>query len=541
MLDILLIPLAIVYLLTVGALFVYGVNFFYMIVLSWRWRPDDEAAVEMDEWPSVTVQLPIYNELYVAERAINAVARLDYPADKLQIQVLDDSTDETAVIAKTAVFRHRTAGINIQHLHRTNREGFKAGALQNGLTQASGDYIAMFDADFVPKPDFLYRTLPRFRPQDAFVQARWGHLNRNYSLITRLQGLAIDAHFMVEQVGRFAGGYWFNFNGTAGIWRRAALDDAGGWQADTLTEDLDLSYRALLRGWRARYLRETVVPAELPVSMNAFRRQQHRWARGSLECALKLGPQVWQADLPLLKKVEASLHLTGYVVHLLLFVLSILYPVVIIFSQRYSQLITLFGIAYLFNFTALAPTCFFIAGQRAQDRVWWQRLPTILFVTVVGSGLMINTARAAWQIITKQQNVFERTAKFGIEKEQQGWMRKKYQLKLDKIVFWEVGFGMWNLTTVVYALFLGNWAIAFYAGIFVLGLLFVSGVTIGQTVSVWRQQKRPLPTTPTPASAAVVPIPIPTHNNQTDQSRQRPPRSPSLPLPTVSADRFGTD
>lgn len=541
MLDLLLIPLAIVYLLTVGALFIYGINFFYMIYLTWRERSQAAPTQPepMTEWPLVTVQLPVYNELYVAKRVIDAAVALDYPPEKLQIQVLDDSTDETVRIVATAVSHHQSRSINIQHIHRTDRAGYKAGALQAGLAQATGDFIAMFDADFVPTPDFLRRVLPRFRPDDAFVQARWGHLNRQYSLLTALQGISIDAHFMVEQFARFRGGYFFNFNGTAGIWRREALEDAGGWQADTLTEDLDLSYRAFLRNWQAQYMRDVVVPAELPVSINAYRRQQHRWARGSLECALKLGPQVWRAALPLATKLEASLHLTGYLVHLLLFALSILYPAVLIVSQRYAQLLTLFGIAYLFNFTALAPTCFFIAGQQTQGRGWWRSLPRILFVTIVGSGLMINTARAAWQIITHRQNVFERTAKFGIEHKKHAWQRKRYQLKLDPIVFWELGFAALNLGTVLFAVFLKNWAIVFYAGIFLVGLLFVSGVTVMQTVSVARQQRQA--TAPTTASAAAALVPIPTHNNQINQLPRTPLMPPSIPLPTPSADRAGTD
>jgi cellulose synthase/poly-beta-1,6-N-acetylglucosamine synthase-like glycosyltransferase len=488
--DLFFIPLTVLYLLVVSALFIYGINFFYMVYLTWKRRKTAVSVPpDMADWPLVTVQLPIYNEMYVAERVINAVARLDYPGDRLQIQVLDDSTDETVGIVKTAVDQWRAKGINIVHLTRSNREGYKAGALRAGLQQADGEFIAIFDADFVPQPDYLRRVLPTFRPHTAFVQARWGHLNQDYSLLTALQSIAIDAHFVVEQFARSMGGFWFNFNGTAGVWRRAALEDAGGWQADTLTEDLDLSYRALLRGWGARYLRHLVVPAELPVSMVAFRRQQHRWARGSLECALKLGPQVWRADIPLRLKLEATLHLTGYAVHLLLFALSLLYPAVLLMAQQYPQLVTLFGIAYVFNLTALAPTAFFVVGQRELAQQWWRKLPKIFFITAVGSGLMINTLRAALQIITRQHNAFERTAKFGIERKEQSWTQKQYQLRLDSIVFWELGFAALNMLTVLLAFRMDNWAIAFYAGIFLIGLLYVSGVTIYQAIAVYRQQR----------------------------------------------------
>jgi cellulose synthase/poly-beta-1,6-N-acetylglucosamine synthase-like glycosyltransferase len=495
MLDWLLLPLALAYFLVVGVLFIYGINFFYMSwkTLQMRQRAGRQPASRLPaSWPSVTVQLPIYNELYVAERVIAATARLDYPADLLEIQVLDDSTDETRAIVRKAVDWHRARGVNITLLPRTDRNGYKAGALQAGLRQANGKFVAMFDADFVPPSDYLQRILPCFQPDTAFVQARWGHLNRDYSLLTQLQSLAIDAHFVVEQFARWTAGLWFNFNGTAGVWRRAALDDAGGWKADTLTEDLDLSYRALLRGWKGQYARDVVVPAELPVSIIAFRRQQHRWAKGSLECALKLGPQVWASSTSWRVKAAATLHLTGYAVHLFLFALALLYPVVLLLSQRFPELITLFGIAYLFNFTALAPTLFFVIGQQQLGHPWWRSLPRILFVTAVGSGLMINTLRAALQIPSRTQSVFERTAKYGINGGPgQEWMTKKYQLKLDPIVYWELGFGLLNLVTTWYAVQLHNWAVAFYAAIFCIGLSYVAGLTIAQALAVYRRRRTP--------------------------------------------------
>ncbi|MFO7536893.1 MAG: glycosyltransferase [Chloroflexota bacterium] len=485
--DWLLIPLALLYFLVVGVLFIYGINFFYLTYQTWH-RPAGMAVPPPpteSEWPHVTVQLPLYNELYVAERIIDAAARLDYPAGRLEIQVLDDSTDETAAIVAAAVTRWQAKGVNIHHLHRQNRQGFKAGALQAGLLRTEGELIAIFDADFVPQVDYLRRIVPYFTPETAFVQARWGHLNRSYSLLTRLQAVAIDAHFVVEQFARCQAGYWFNFNGTAGVWRRQALLDAGGWRADTLTEDLDISYRALLRGWRAVYVRDLEVPAELPVSISAFRRQQHRWARGSLECALKLGPQVWRSAAPLSVKLEATLHLLGYGVHLLLFALVLLYPVVLLLSQQYPDLLILFGLAYFFNVTALAPTCFFLAGQQHLGQRWWRVLPRILFVTAVGCGLMVNTVRAALQIITQRQTVFERTAKFGIQQTGEDWVGKRYQLKLDGIVYWELALALLNLGTIVYALHLGNWIIAFYAAIFLIGLLYVAGLTLVQSLRLY--------------------------------------------------------
>ena len=487
--DFLLIPIAILYLLVVGCLFIYGINFFYMTYLSLRRRPPEPPPLP-EQWPSVTVQLPIYNELYVTERLIEAAIRLAYPADRLEIQVLDDSTDETAHIARRAVETARQQGANIVYLHRGHRKGYKAGALAEGTVIASGEYLAIFDSDFIPPTDFLQRTIPHLltNPKLAFVQARWGHVNRDYSFLTLLQSLSIDAHFMVEQSARFMGGFWFNFNGTAGIWRRTAIEDAGGWQADTLTEDLDLSYRAFLRGWHAHFLRDLEVPAELPVSFSAFRRQQHRWARGSLECITRLAPAVWDAPIPLSKKIGATLHLAGYGVHLLLFALAILYPLILSISQEYTHLITLFGIAVIFNITAVAPTVFFIAAQHQLGRDWWRKLPTILFITTLGTGMMLNTVRAFLQILTGHRITFERTPKFGVADKSQNWHNKRYQLKLDPLVYFEIMFGLFNVGTILYSILVKNYVITFYASLFAIGLFFVSGLSIAQTIAVFRQK-----------------------------------------------------
>lgn len=489
MLELLFIPVAILYLLVVGALFVYGINFFYLTYVSLRHAKDDREWPKLESLPKVTVQLPVYNEMYVADRLIEAAADLDYPAHLLEIQVLDDSIDETSARIARKVAALQKQGINIQHLHRVHRVGYKAGALAAGLETAQGKFIAIFDADFIPSTDFLHRTLPCFsNPGVAFVQTRWGHTNRDYSFITLLQSLAIDAHFMVEQYARSQAGLWFNFNGTAGVWRKSAMLDAGGWRADTLTEDLDLSYRAFFRGWQARYLRDVEVPAELPVSFNAYRRQQGRWARGSLECAIKFIPQVWNAPLPVRQKLQATLHLTGYCVHLFLAALVFLYPLVLAVSQRYPSIIALFGIAFFFNLTAFAPTMFFIVAERQLGRRVWSNLPQILFVSFLGAGMMVNTLRAAANILVKKHSAFERTPKFGIVRRRQNWMAQRYQLKLDPIVFMELFFALINAATVVLALRMHNWVIAFYAGMFCAGLLFTSGTTILQSVSIARRQ-----------------------------------------------------
>lgn len=485
----LFVPTAILYLAVVGALFAYGLNFLYLTWLAWRDRlPRQPEPPPPDSWPRVTVQIPIYNEVYVAERVVRAAARLDYPRHLLEIQVLDDSTDETSEILSRVVRALRAGGVNVVHLRRDHRAGFKAGALAHGLARASGDFIAIFDADALPPRDFLRRTLPHFAdPQVAFVQARWDHLDRDYSLFTLLQSISIDAHFKVEQYARSRAGYWFNFNGTSGVWRKAAIEDAGGWRADTLTEDLDLSYRAFLRGWRAVYVDDLTVPAELPASFAAYRRQQHRWARGSLECALRLLPQIWSSSFPLRLKIEATLHLTGYAVHLLLFALSLLYPLVLTFTRQYPGLISLFGLAVLFNATALAPTLFFLAGQRRLGRGGWRQIPTILLLSALGAGMMVNTVRAALAILRRRQDTFERTPKFALVRRGQSWLGKKYQLRLDPIVLVEMGMAALNGYTFLWAVEQANVFIALYSLLFTLGLTSVVGLSLGQAFRRYRR------------------------------------------------------
>lgn len=487
----LLIPTAIAYMLVVGALFAYGVNFLYLTWLAWRNRfPQSVAPSPPPTWPRVTVQIPIYNEFYVAERIVKAVAELDYPRHLLEIQVLDDSTDETSEILDRLIRILQADGHNIHHLRRKHREGFKAGALAYGLGRAWGEFIAIFDADAVPPRDFLRRALPHFAdPRIAFVQARWGHLDREHSLITRLQSIAIDAHFKVEQYARSRAGYWFNFNGTSGVWRRVAIEGAGGWRADTLTEDLDLSYRAFLRDWRAVYLDDLEVPSELPASIAAYRRQQRRWAHGSMECALNMLPRLWAAPNPLRIKLQATLHLTGYTVQLLLVALSLLYPLVLQLSKDYPGLITLFGLALIFNATTLAPTLLFVAGQRRQGRPGWSRLPLILLLSAGGVGMMVNTAGAALDILRRRRPAFERTPKFALVGRGQSWLGKKYQLRLDGIVIAEALFAGLNGFTAIRALSQGNFVIALYASVFALGLSGVVALSLGQAIRNYHRQR----------------------------------------------------
>src|SRR6476661_9953345 len=328
----------VVYFFILSILAIYGWHRYYLVYVYMKNKdraPSPLAPLAVP--PPVTVQLPIYNEMYVADRLIDAVCDMSYPRELLEIQVLDDSTDETTEIAELAVRRHAARGFKISYLHRVDRIGYKAGALEAGLKVASGTFVAIFDADFIPPKDFLIRTLPHFATDEkvGMVQARWGHINHHYSLLTQIQSILLDAHFVLEHGGRNRAGCFFNFNGTAGVWRRAAIEDAGGWQHDTLTEDLDLSYRAQLQGWKFHFLPDLVVPAELPVEMNAFKSQQHRWAKGSIQTCRKLLPRILQSNQPFGVKAEAFFHLTANFNYVLMVLLSILmFPSMVI---RYNM------------------------------------------------------------------------------------------------------------------------------------------------------------------------------------------------------------
>src|SRR5512135_3242642 len=327
------------------------------------------------ELPRVTIQLPIFNEMYVTERLIAAVAKIDYPRDLLDAQVLDDSTDETTTIARACVHRFRDAGLDIVYIHRTNRKGFKAGALENGLATAKGEFVAVFDADFIPEADFLRRTVDFFTdPGIGMVQTRWGHLNRDYSVLTQAQAILLDGHFVIEHTARNRSGRFFNFNGTAGIWRREAITSGGGWQHDTLTEDLDLSYRAQLAGWRFLYLPDLVTQAEVPVEMNAFKSQQHRWAKGSIQTALKLLPLIRRSDVPKEVKKEAFFHLTANVGYLLMIPLTILVPITVVVRVSHGWYEVLLLDIPFFAAATFSVVMFYASSQGEQGRTRWQQL-----------------------------------------------------------------------------------------------------------------------------------------------------------------------
>jgi cellulose synthase/poly-beta-1,6-N-acetylglucosamine synthase-like glycosyltransferase len=484
--QIILAPVLIVYSLAMLVLLIYISNMAYLawVGLKEQRKLSHPTPALLGPLPCVTVQLPIYNEWYVAERLIESAAALDYPRGLLEIQVLDDSTDDTVALVAEKVRQLQGKGVDVVHIHRKNREGFKAGALANGLEKSKGDYLAIFDADFLPQPDFLRNVLPHFDHEKvAFVQARWGHLNRNYSLLTILQSFSLDSHFAIDQLARANTDYVFNFNGTAGVWRKSAIVDAGGWKADTLTEDMDLSYRTFLRGWAARYAGEVEAPAELPVSFTAYRRQQYRWARGSLECAIRYIPEIWNSNFTPARKFQAILHLTGYALHLLTFVLILLYPLLLLLATKYPTLLAPVGVGLLMNFLVFAPAMYFVIAQHLLRRRWFTSLPLIFLMSTFSSGMVLNTLRAALHIMQKRSVPFERTPKYAITRRAQPWFDNRYQVKIDSLVFYEALLACFNLWTSWFAWRTGYYLIMIFAFFFAVGLFYTSGFTILQTLS----------------------------------------------------------
>lgn len=478
------------YLGLMGLLSLYGLHRLYLLWLFWRKggiRPlSPPGPLREQELPLVTVQLPIYNERYVAERLLRSVAALDYPRDRLEVQVLDDSTDDTAALLAPLVQELRAAGLDVHHLRRTERTGYKAGALAAGTEQARGECVAIFDADFVVPPDFLRRVIPHFRdPGVGMVQARWGHLNRGYSLLTRVQALLLDGHFVIEHTARNRAGLFFNFNGTAGVWRAAAIRDSGGWQPDTLTEDLDLSYRAQLRGWRFVYLPELVCCAELPVVIHGYKTQQDRWTSGAVQTARKVLGSVWRADLPLRVKLEATSHLGTHLAWVVMIVLTLLItPVTFLRSSvhvpgdRLTWWIDMF-ILFSATFPILV---FYLAAQLASSPRWWTCLRDLPGALAVGIGMSLNNGLAVLRGFASRRMEFHRTAKYRIETAADGWREKIYQGRSGWGATVEALLGVYVLVGAMYAAWSGFWSSLPYLFLFVFGYLYIAVLSFSHSV-----------------------------------------------------------
>lgn len=464
-------------------LLAFGVNLLFLAWRSLRVKPLEPPAVVAGREPAVCVQLPVYNERYVAERVIDAACELDWPRERLTVQVLDDSDDETVGVVARRVASWRRRGFDVIHVRRPERSGYKAGALAHGCRLTEAAFLAVFDADFVPPQDFLRRTIGAFADgKVAFVQARWGHLNAGYSWITRLQALSIDFHFLVEQAARTGGGFFTNFAGTAGVWRRAAVEAAGGWSGDTLTEDFDLSYRAQLAGWRGLYVEDLVVPEELPVSVDGFRRQQRRWATGIFQCALRLGPRLFSSRLSAGVKWQAAMHMSSYLAPVLMLVQLACFPILLYGHLARSRGLDGPSWLLLLNLMSLAPVSAFIAAQLRRGRSWWLGLGGVL-CQVVGAGLALTCLTALARSLTPG-GVFERTPKFKIERPQDEWLDRAYAMAGDPAALAELIAGAFALAVAAAAVLLQDWLIAFYAGLIGAGFLLLGGGTLVQALEL---------------------------------------------------------
>jgi cellulose synthase/poly-beta-1,6-N-acetylglucosamine synthase-like glycosyltransferase len=473
------------YCTVVGLLMLYGINCHIMVYLFKRnlsnrvdedreFLEDFYSKIDTPDLPIVTSQIPIFNELNVAERIIDAVAAFEYPNGKHEIQVLDDSTDETTQIIAGKVKKLKQSGVKIEHIRRSSREGFKAGALKYGLHIAKGDFLAIFDADFVPKRDFLLKTVPFFKmnSQLGLIQGRWGHLNRGESLLTRLQSIGINGHFIIEQAARSWNGLFMNFNGTAGIFRKQAILDAGNWQSDTLTEDMDLSYRIQLHGWECRYLIDVVAPAELPTDINAFKSQQFRWAKGSIQTAIKLLPRIWTSHFNFFKKIQATLHLTHYSIHpLIAFLAFMALPLLLTLRVELSPMVfTLIGC--LLVIACIGPSRLYWNAEKYAQSKWTKRITLLPFLACFGCGLAINNSRAVLEAFLGKKSDFIRTPKKGVKE------KKFYKVDKNFIFYLEILTGFWCLLGLISYFHAHQYLVGPFLLMYTIGFFYVGGLSI---------------------------------------------------------------
>ena len=473
------------YYATLGVLAIYGLHRALLLALYRRHRLAPAPPAAPARWPRVTVQLPLYNELYVAPRLLEAACRLDYPRELLEIQVLDDSDDETSTVLALLTARWRARGVDVLHLRRAERTGYKAGALAAGLETATGELIAVFDADFVPPPGFLRAALPWFaKRRVGMVQTRWEHLNRRQSLLTRVQAMLLDGHFLIEHTARQRSGRLWNFNGTAGVWRRDALIDAGGWQHDTLTEDLDLSYRAQLRGWRFVYLPDVAVPSELPASIAALKTQQYRWAKGSIQTARKLLGSVLASTEPWWSKLEACIHLSANGTYLLMVLLAMLvFPAML--ARRDGEQWKLLAIDLpLFAGATASIVAYYLESQRISPRGERRPLRLLPALFGLGIGLSLNNARAVVSGLGRRGGAFVRTPKYRDGERGRPRRNTIYRAAASPTVALEAAFAIYFLIAVAAAVRLGMWLTVPFLALFLNGYGWVSLLTWSE----WRRR-----------------------------------------------------
>ena len=488
---------------------IYGVHRYQLVYLYFKYKKNDkpEPANHFAELPRITVQLPIYNEQFVIDRLIEAVCAMQYPVDKLEIQLLDDSTDETQQVASGIVDRYAALGYPIVYIHRENRHGFKAGALDAGLKLAKGDLIAIFDADFVPPPDWLMKVVHHFaEPEIGMVQTRWTHLNRDYSLLTQVEAILLDGHFVLEHGARARSGDFFNFNGTAGMWRRQAITDAGGWQHDTLTEDTDLSYRSQIAGWKFKYLPHIECPAELPIEMTAFKTQQARWAKGLIQTSIKVLPLIFKSDVPRRIKIEAVYHLTANLSYPLMVVMTaLLIPAMIVrFYQGWFQMLLID--VPLFAASTLSIGVFYVVSQRELFPKTW--LKTFLYLPILmalGIGLTVTNTKAVMEALFGIKSAFARTPKYSVAKKgEKSNAGKKYRKRLLLTPWIELGIGAYFALAILYTFTNNNFFTAPFLILFVVGYWYTGLMSLLQgRFERWKTGANPDDSSPKPFPVGV--------------------------------------
>ncbi len=487
------------YIISLSILFFFGSHGFNMVYYYFKTFGKRTVDLEMsefymEEYPVVTVQIPLYNEQYVITRLIDSVLRMDYPKDKLEVQILDDSTDETTQIIGDHIKKYEDMGFDIKHIHRTNREGFKAGALKVGLETARGEFVAVFDADFIPRKKFLKRTIPYFYKEEklGLVQTRWEHLNREFSLMTKTQAIALDGHFVIEQAVRNRAGFFINFNGTGGVWRKECIFDAGNWEADTLTEDLDLSYRAQMKGWKFRYLVNFTSPAELPSDIGALKSQQFRWTKGAIETAKKVYPKVLRSDMSLKLKFQSFIHLYSNLAYPFILMAALLnLPVMLI--KLTGEYDTVFKFMSLFIFAFISSFMFYLYSQKDVYPDWQKRI--IYFpVFLAGSmGFSVNNTKAVFEGLLDKKSEFVRTPKYQIMNKKDSWEGKKYvNKKLSFTTYIEALLAVYCFAGVVIAVATAQVAAIPFQLMFCGGFSLISYLSIRQVIIANRSNKRKL-------------------------------------------------
>lgn len=458
----------------------YTCNFYYLVYLS-RKRKDVQPTMDVGT-PSITIQLPIYNEKYVAKRLVDAVCGLDYPKDKMRIMVLDDSDDDTVILLKDAVDFYKKQGFQIEHIRRGTRKGYKAGALKHAMQTTDTELVAIFDADFIPPEWFLKRAIPNFsKPNIGLVQCRWGHVNENYSAITQVQALSLDFHFLIEQKAKSNSNLFMNFNGTAGIWRRNCIEDAGGWHTATLVEDLDLSYRAQMKGWKCVFLSDIVVNAELPVQMNAAKRQQFRWAKGSIQCAIKLLSDILlKRKVTFEAKVQAFIQLTRHIVYPLMLIQFLALPVLL------AGHVNLYVISFLpaltiATYLALGPGAYIMIIQSMYQKSWKSKAKILPALLVYNAGMSVNNTVAVFDAVLGKKNEFLRTPKYGVLKKKDDWKENAYNLPFSQITLLELFFGVYGVLGIFIAIFSNNPVFVPIIGLQGIGFFYIAYLSLSHT------------------------------------------------------------